>query len=74
MGAGHHEHDRKGHETSNTSPGSKTEERHKTGRMDVRGLDASQSADATKNGGPEQRQHLLRQPMPRLPVKLQPTA
>jgi len=47
-------------------------ERDKTARMDGGGLEASQHAATTQEGGPEKHQQLLQQPKPRLQLKLQP--
>jgi hypothetical protein len=47
-------------------------ERDKTARMDGGGLEASQHADTTQEGGPEKHQQLQQQPKPRLQLKLQP--
>ena len=46
--------------------------RDKTAGMDSGGLEASQHADTTQDGGPEKRQQLQQQPKPRLPLKVQP--
>ena len=48
------------------------EERDKTASMDGGGLEASQHADTTQEGGPEKHQQLQQQPKPRLQLKLQP--
>jgi hypothetical protein len=51
------------------------EERDKTARMDGGGLEASQHADTTQEGGPEKHQpvhQLQQQPKPGLQLKLQP--
>jgi len=47
-------------------------ERDKTARLDGGGLEASQHADTTQEGGPEIHQQLQKQPKPRLQLKLQP--
>ena len=47
-------------------------ERDKTASMDGGGLEASQHADTTQEGGPEKHQQLQQQPKPRLQLKLQP--
>jgi hypothetical protein len=46
----------------------------KTARMDSGGLEASQHADTTQEGGPEKHQQLQQQPkpQPKLQLKLQP--
>jgi len=47
-------------------------ERENTARMDGCGLEASQHADASQEGGPEKHQQLLQPLKPRLQLKLQP--
>jgi len=47
-------------------------ERDKTAGMDGRGLEASQHADTTQEGGPEKRQRLQQQLETRMPLKVQP--
>jgi len=47
-------------------------ERDKTANMDGGGLEASQHADTTLDGGPEKRQQLQHQPKPKLQLTLQP--
>jgi len=47
-------------------------ERDKTAKMDGSGLEASQHADTTQEGGPEKRQQLQQQLKPKLLLKLQP--
>jgi len=47
-------------------------ERDETAGMDGGGLEASQHAHTTQEGGPEERQQLQQQPKPRPPLKLQP--
>jgi hypothetical protein len=46
-------------------------ERDKTAGMDSGGLEASQHADTTQEGGPEKRQQLQQQPEARLLLKVQ---
>ena len=46
--------------------------RVKTAKMDGGGLEASQHADTTQEGGPEKRQQLQQQLKPKLQLKLQP--
>jgi len=46
--------------------------RDKIAKMDSEGLEASQHADTTQEGGPETHQQLQQQPKPKLLLKLQP--
>jgi hypothetical protein len=54
--------------------GQEAREKHrdKTAGMDGGELEASQHADTTQEGGPEERQQLQQQPKTRLPLKVQP--
>ena len=56
------------------APGQEAREkqRDKTARMDGGGLEASQHADTTQEGGPEKHKQLQQQLKPRLPLKMQP--